>query len=979
MRVSRLFSTLCLASGTVLLCVAAGAGCPAGTTGAADGVIAFNLPPAAVVSADILRGIAPLTVQFDSSNSTDDGLIVERVWDFDDGQISREIAPVHTFVTTGDFSVTLTLTDDNGTQTRRTLIISVTLAPVARITVDRTSAESAPAVFNFDASSSSDPDGEIETYRWDFDDGSSEVEQILPHIYARPGTFRARLTVTDNTGVTDTAEVIIQVGIRRPRIAFVEPPPEVGNIVLSNDSPLWIHVTLELEPGTPRMLRAGLDRDVDPCDANATVFNTASGAQVQMLVGLDEPVTAVAYTPDGGSLLVGSEDRTARLYSLISGQAVQIYSGHTDGVLAVAVSPDGALVATGGADSRAVIYDRTIGSAVRTITTQAAVSAVAFSVSGGQLLTGTEATSGSAADQQPLAILWNIGEGSVATQFIGHSARVTSAVFSPAGNTVVTGSVDRSARLWDVGSGQTLVTFTGHANTVTSVAYFSGGTAGDWLLTGSNDLTAKLWDAGSGQLIRTFSGHTDRVTSVAFTPDGANVITGSADGTVRVWDAQTGATIRTMASCVSEVAGIAVSPDGTQISAGIAAENSIQLEVRDLPNGQDLKITVPQPLDLTDVPVDGQYFLWAEIDTDRTQPVRTYSQALINIVQPYTSIIEDETPQVVYDDNNRAVVIAVGSTNRQIIGLGPLNEGDRLHLSLLSTPGYGEFYETTDPFSVLILDDSTEPADPSTLRPEMFAWYQLDFVGLNQDAKLIIGHDANYYLVIDGEPTSATFAKSISIRKETNVGRTPRRQTVYVNFAGSDAIAIGGGFPFAIPVFSAANVKTGWGSGETTTLKTKIMETLNALYVNAVGDPFDIEFISSDDAPPPPPPVLTLFFGGAGIGGLFAFGVADYIDPRNDTLTGNAVVFTNDLGNFAFPSQTVAEVGAIIGVIAAHEAGHLFGLRHVDNANDLMAAGNPADPLTFLNSPIAATEQFNSQIGFQNAPRLLEEILGLKP
>ena len=169
-----------VAAGALFLLIGL-SGCP---TTPGTGGLAFNLPPTPVITTDVIRGIAPLTVQFGSDRSTDDGLIVARLWDFGDGTTSQEISPRHTYTTTGDYTVTLTLTDDAGAQAARTQIIAVTDAPVAVISAVPDVAASAPAVVDFDASASYDPDGQIVEYQWDFGDGSREFEESVRHVYA---------------------------------------------------------------------------------------------------------------------------------------------------------------------------------------------------------------------------------------------------------------------------------------------------------------------------------------------------------------------------------------------------------------------------------------------------------------------------------------------------------------------------------------------------------------------------------------------------------------------------------------------------------------------------------------------------------------------------------------------------------------------------------------------------------------------------
>lgn len=77
-------------------------------------------------------------------------------------------------------------------------------APVASFTATP-STGAAPLQVNADATTSTDPDGSITSYAWDFGDGSQASGQTASHTYTSVGTYTLRLTVTDNEGLTNSS------------------------------------------------------------------------------------------------------------------------------------------------------------------------------------------------------------------------------------------------------------------------------------------------------------------------------------------------------------------------------------------------------------------------------------------------------------------------------------------------------------------------------------------------------------------------------------------------------------------------------------------------------------------------------------------------------------------------------------------------------------------------------------------------------
>jgi PKD repeat protein len=75
----------------------------------------------------------------------------------------------------------------------------------------------------FNGSGSTDPDGSIVTYLWDFGDGTTASTASPTHTFATAGTYTVKLTVTDNTGLTGSAQTTVTVTVPPP-----DPPPATG-------------------------------------------------------------------------------------------------------------------------------------------------------------------------------------------------------------------------------------------------------------------------------------------------------------------------------------------------------------------------------------------------------------------------------------------------------------------------------------------------------------------------------------------------------------------------------------------------------------------------------------------------------------------------------------------------------------------------------------------------------------------------------
>ena len=176
-----------------------------------------NQSPTASFTANPASGVAPLNVSFNASNSSDsDGVIISYAWDFKDGSTGTGQTINHTFSSTGSYNVKLTVIDNEGATDSTTKIITVTepttpnQSPTASFTANPASGV-APLNVSFNASNSSDSDGVIISYAWDFKDGSTGTGQTINHTFSSTGSYNVKLTVIDNEGATDSTTKIITV------------------------------------------------------------------------------------------------------------------------------------------------------------------------------------------------------------------------------------------------------------------------------------------------------------------------------------------------------------------------------------------------------------------------------------------------------------------------------------------------------------------------------------------------------------------------------------------------------------------------------------------------------------------------------------------------------------------------------------------------------------------------------------------------
>ncbi len=191
-----------------------------------------SILPVASFITNVSEGYAPLTVQFTDQSQNANGWS----WDFGDGTSSTEQNPIHTYSATGAYSVSLTVSNTNGTNsTLANITVFEKVAPILPVANFSTDVSSgyAPLTVQF-----TDLSENATGCNWDFGDGTSSTEKNPIHIYSAAGNYTANLTVSNENG-TASRSAIINV-LKEP---VVPPVADFKSDVTTGSVPLAVQFT----------------------------------------------------------------------------------------------------------------------------------------------------------------------------------------------------------------------------------------------------------------------------------------------------------------------------------------------------------------------------------------------------------------------------------------------------------------------------------------------------------------------------------------------------------------------------------------------------------------------------------------------------------------------------------------------------------------------------------------------------------------
>jgi len=236
-------------------------------------------------------------VSFDASSSSDpDGTIDLYEWDWnDDGtydHTSTSTSALHTFTTAGTHTVTLRITDDEGASDTYSTDVVVNARPQAMYSFSPASPLAGQTI-TFNASPSSDSDGTIVLFEWDWDDDGTydDTGALTTFYYVEAGLHDVTLRVTDDSGATDTFTDTISI---RPQVSPLVSFIPLKNTMLSRANTLFAEMQGQLPEGVSDDVASLLDQiTIHMGNATSTANMIYANSELMKAVELMEEILSL--------------------------------------------------------------------------------------------------------------------------------------------------------------------------------------------------------------------------------------------------------------------------------------------------------------------------------------------------------------------------------------------------------------------------------------------------------------------------------------------------------------------------------------------------------------------------------------------------------------------------------------------------------------------------------------------------------------
>ncbi|MFO1062994.1 MAG: c-type cytochrome domain-containing protein [Pirellulales bacterium] len=265
-----------------------------------------------------------------------------------------------------------------------------------------------------------------------------------------------------------------------------------------------------------------------------TVWNTADGTLQRRIKNCCERTFAILFSADGKTLIVGGgepgKSGEVRLFDLESGNLKSVMARTTDVVLDLAIRPGAPELAVAAADGLIRIVNIDTSAEVRTIASHADwVTSVAWSDDGAKLASGSRDKSAKVIDA---------ANGELIANYQGHAAAVRGVAFTPDGKQVLSAGSDNKLHRWEIEGAKRV------AGVDASGEIYRLVRIGDVVTMPSADKHVRQVELAKTTVQRALPGAEDWVTVVAVSPAAHRVAGGTLSGEVRIWNSDDGALVK---------------------------------------------------------------------------------------------------------------------------------------------------------------------------------------------------------------------------------------------------------------------------------------------------------------------------------------------------------------------------------------------------------------------------------------------------